>query len=581
MQATSAMATGFACFSNTEIGFAEFKPITVCIGRNNTGKSRMVDFVELLASANVRKAEYAMRYTGLLDEDLLKNPFSKTSSGGSLGPSYGQFYDGFSHWNQIGKHFIGRQIEWTVPKNGQPTITRLEIPEQIALQYREAAKAAIEAHLRSIETPLAGKLVRRIAADRNIVTELAIDEMSVSPSGSGATNVFRRYITSSTLNEKLIQVDLLEALAEIFGPDGDFQRIEIREHDTALDQQAGGRHWEIYLGEPGKGLVPLSKSGSGLKTVILVLLNLLVIPNIEQKPKGQYLFAFEELENNLHPALLRRLLSYLLTYTLREKCHMFLTTHSNVALDFFGVVPESQIIHVKHNGVSATAKTIAAHFDRVNLLSELGSRPSDLLQANGVLWLEGPSDRTYLNHFIDLYSDGTLREGRDYQCAYYGGSILANTTFNSPDNANKSFVNLLRLNHNIAVICDGDRTSATGTGSRIKGRVQRIKQEVESLSSAFLWITDAKEIENYIPGLVWSTVYGVGGVPDPGKYDAFPSHASRATDFFQLHLSRKTFDKCDFAMRAVEYIRRDDISNRFDFDQNMVALVAKIREWNQ
>ena len=265
----------------------------------------------------------------------------------------------------------------------------------------------------------------------------------------------------------------------------------------------------------------------------------------------------------------------------RENCTLFLTTHSSVALDFFGLREDTQIIHVNHDGNSASTRTVSAHFDHVGLLTELGSRPSDLLQANGVLWLEGPSDRIYLNHFINLYSKGELREGRDYQCAFYGGSILAKSTFTAPDETDDTFANLLRLNHNIAVICDGDRTAASGKGSRIKDRVKRVKQEVDKLQPAYLWITDAKEIENYIPGDVWGTVYKVTNVPDPNKYDTFPSYSSNNSDFFQRHLKRKTFDKCDFAMKAVQHIKRNEIAKRFDFDEKMLALVCKIREWNQ
>jgi hypothetical protein len=302
---------------------------------------------------------------------------------------------------------------------------------------------------------------------------------------------------------------------------------------------------------------------------------------LESKEKNQFVFAFEELENNLHPALLRRLFQFITNYVERESCTLFLTTHSSVALDFFGYRKDTQIIRVDHDGETASTKTISAHFDQVELLTELGSRPSDLLQANGVLWLEGPSDRIYINHFINLYSNGSLREGRDYQCAFYGGSILAKTTFVSPDVADPTFTNLLRLNHNVAIICDGDRTAKSGKGSRIKERVRRIKEEVEQLKSAFLWITETKEIENYIPGSVWSLVYGVKNIPDPGQFDTFPCISSDDSGFVQRHLNRRTFDKCDFATQAINHLNRENLSNRFDFDTKMSELVERIKQWNE
>ncbi len=142
----------------------------------------------------------------------------------------------------------------------------------------------------------------------------------------------------------------------------------MKEHDEngASD---GGNRWEMYLGEPGKGLVPLSRSGSGLKTVLLVLLNLLVVPELgdDERDKSRFVFAFEELENNLHPALLRRLFQYLEQYALEEQATIFLTTHSSTAPDFFGTSKNAQIIRVSHDGESAHAEPIRAHFDRLGV----------------------------------------------------------------------------------------------------------------------------------------------------------------------------------------------------------------------
>jgi predicted ATP-dependent endonuclease of OLD family len=168
----------------------------------------------------------------------------------------------------------------------------------------------------------------------------------------------------------------------------------------------------VFLGEQKKGLISLSNSGSGLKTAILVLLNLLVVPEIEQKKRSAFTFAFEELENNLHPALLRRLFRFLEDYAVKEKATVFLTTHSSTALDVFGVSNNAQIIHVTHDGETARSAGISAHFDHLGVISELGAKPSDLLQANGIIWVEGPSDCVYINRWLDIYSGGMTRRSK-------------------------------------------------------------------------------------------------------------------------------------------------------------------------
>ena len=397
----------------------------------------------------------------------------------------------------------------------------------------------------------------------------------------GATNIIRRYIHTANPNypRDLIQQDLLHGLNEIFGKDSHFTEIQAKLHDDGTQGKPKG-DWEIYLGEEKKGLIQLSNSGSGLKTIILALLNLLVIPKIEGKNKNTYTFAFEELENNLHPALLRRLFLYLEEYAIREKSTIFLTTHSSTALDFFGGSKNAQIIHVIHNGEVARTATISAHFDRLGVISELGAKPSDLLQANGIIWVEGPSDRIYLNRWIELFSDGKWKEGRDYQCAFYGGALLARTQFASPDEIAPELVNLLQVNPNIVVVCDGDRTAESGEDAQLKSRVKRICAEVEKIPRAHIWVTQAKEIENYLPGSILACLFPQGkAVPDPGQYERFfPSESN--TSFWETHLKQKSVDKMSLAIQVSTHMTKEALAMRFDLAAQVNAIIAKIQSWN-
>ena len=83
------------------------------------------------------------------------------------------------------------------------------------------------------------------------------------------------------------------------------------------------------FGRKRKKLIALSQSGSGLKTILLTLLNLLVVPIIEEKSDRYFTFAFEELENNMHPALLRKLLSYIEKFALENEIPVFLTSQAH------------------------------------------------------------------------------------------------------------------------------------------------------------------------------------------------------------------------------------------------------------
>ena len=517
---------GYSCFKKEWAGFDTIKPINVIIGRNNSGKSHLLDLVEALCKDELFDHGWEYRFGGVLDEGSLKKFFSENRNGGEL--------DG-NHWYNHGQYLVKAAVTWEFIAR---KVKKVQFSDDFDLACTYPQRDHIE--------QLGGAIISRV--------EQVIDDAEV------------------------IQDELLAALNSIFGSDGQFSEIQVQVHDEAQDATIKD-HWEVYLGEDTKGLTPLSKSGSGLKTVFLVLLNLLVVPKVENKEKSQFTFAFEELENNLHPALLRRLFKYLEDYAVKEDATIFLTTHSSIALDLFGVSDNAQIIRVLHDGESARTETVRTHSNLIKVVSELGARPSDLLQANGLVWVEGPSDRIYLNRWIELYTDGRLREGRDYQCVFYGGSLLARVEFKSSEYDDTDLVNLFQINHNLIVVCDGDRTAED---SDLKARVERISEKVEKIDGAHIWITEAKEIENYLPGSVLSEVTGLPSLPDPEKDESWSSYTKN-------HMQRKRIDKVDLAISSTQYMTKEVkklkvkklMEGRFDRKEQMQKIVERIDSWNE
>jgi hypothetical protein len=575
--ATSIEYKGHYCFRDDWAGFSCIKPINIIIGRNNTGKSHMLDFVEVLAGTSPYKEGWETRCAGTLLEPDLREVFPENTRGGVLADD---------HWHAHGRLFVDHLVRWEV--NAQKKVTSLEISGD-AHRHRDARvqterENLIKRRLERVGSPISGKTYRRLLADRDMQPEPESGAVKLLSNGSGATNIIRKYLVSSSAEfpRNMIQSEVRTALNKIFAQDGSFSEIDIQFHDHDQASNYKGQ-WEVYLFEETKGLVALSRSGSGLKTVLLVLLNLLVVPALEKQSKAQYVFAFEELENNLHPALLRNLLRYLEGYVQRENATLFLTTHSSVVLDYFGRSPEAQVIHVSHDGKSARTRPVAAHLDRIGIVSDLGAKPSDLMQANGIIWVEGPSDRIYINRWIELFSDRELREGRDYQCAFYGGALLARIQIATEEEAIAELANLFTINPNIFVVCDGDRTAASGEGSRIKQRVSRIRAEVNRLPSARIWITDAKEIENYLPKDVLSQVFSPLTPRAPTRFEHFFPGASAANStpsFIEGELERKSIDKIELASKCAPYMSRDNLADRFDLTDQTQQIIDTIRSWN-
>lgn len=566
---------GHRCFKEVYSGFDEIRPVNVIIGRNNSGKSNLIDLVEEVCAGGFRKAGWEYQCRARLRESDLRNTFSDRTSGGTLGGN---------HWGEHGHLFIDREVVWELNCNG--LVTRFEFLDGFDIRSRHgdastaARKNLIQQMLAKPGHSLNGKAFRRLLADRDIRSEDADTSLNLQSDGSGATNIIRRFITSSSPSfpREVIQSELLQSLNEIFGNDGRFTEIEVQFHD---EPAGGGRHghWEVYLGEANKGLVSLSNSGSGLKTVILVLLNLLVVPRVNGAARESFAFAFEELENNLHPALLRRLLRFVEVYAVRENIPVFLTTHSSVALDLFSISPHAQILHVSHDGHKAQSTKLKAHFDQLSVISELGAKPSDLLQANCVIWVEGPSDCIYIKRWLELFTHNELREGRDYQIAFFGGSLLARTQFKSPSEAEDNLVNLIHVNPHVIVVCDSDRSRP---GAPLKDRVQRISREITEVPRAHVWITKAREIENYLPASVLEKAFELTHLPDLGQYEAFfPRKGNPGQSYVEKHINRNSLDKVELAALCAPFMTREVMATRFDWSLQMELLSERIQEWNR
>lgn len=575
MPITSVKIKGVSCFTQEFCGFESFKTINVIIGRNNTGKSQLLKLVESICSPDRKKNRLNASYhfKGTYDENSLIGVFHRNTSNGALRGR---------HWEDHGQHFVDQEVAWI--ENEHFTVSDIETQgkdlkdhynQTYKYEMSDAAKGALERATNNIPSPYTGKIFRHIYADRDIKTEAAEGELKLHFDGRGATNIIRDHLIRADnimVTRRTIQTSLRGALNGIFGPDGTFTNISVQQHASG--------EWEIFFEEENKGLIPLSSSGSGLKTVILVLLNLLVVPELERRDPEDFVFAFEELENNLHPALLRRLLKYIEEFAIQHSCHVFLTTHSSAALDQFSRAEHAQFVRVSHNGEYATTQTISAHFDHSQVVGDLGARASDILQANGIIWVEGPSDAIYLNHWIDVFSKGRVLEGRDYACAFYGGSLLARTSFDDPTRPNPELIKLIQLNRNAALVCDSDKNSRS---TPLKPRVTKAKEEMSKIPNGMIWITAGKEIETYLSGTVISASLGVTKVRDPEQFERFfPTTGKNAADdsFVQTQLGRSTIDKVDLALSAREHMTIESMKDRFDWEAKMTELISTIEKWN-
>jgi ABC-type oligopeptide transport system ATPase subunit len=256
-----------------------------------------------------------------------------------------------------------------------------------------------------------------------------------------------------------------------------FVRTIMKDEKIAIEIPA--RQDTINFNWNGRYL-PIEDLGTGVYQAILLAARATIIENT--------VVCIEEPELHFHPELQRQIMQYLDAET---KNQYFITTHSAHVMD----AVDSCIIGVTldKNGDSKIDLPMNSQ-ERRHICHRLGYRPSDLLQSNCLIWIEGPSDRIYLNHWIAAI-DSSLEEGWHYSFALYGGRLLSNFAADEDDQQADEFIQLLPVNRFPAVLMDSDIKT---DGAKINATKARIETEVIK-AEGYCWITEGREIENYIP----------------------------------------------------------------------------------
>lgn len=201
-----------------------------------------------------------------------------------------------------------------------------------------------------------------------------------------------------------------------------------------------------------------------------------------------------------------------------------------------------------------------------SILSALGTQGSDLLQTNGIIWVEGPSDIIYIQKWLEMYvsenGQPLFSKGTDYEFSMYGGALLDYLHCNEIRGGieKNELVNILKINANNFLITDSDIENGS---KKDKSNFIKSKTKIKNLlgDNNFWLDKDVKTIENYSLELAENT----------WKYNNRCAYSAKS-------------DKVDRAHKRVKLWKDKEVELK-DFHKNLEVrikkLYKKIEEWNK
>ncbi len=205
---------------------------------------------------------------------------------------------------------------------------------------------------------------------------------------------------------------------------------------------------------------------------------------LEYISEKESIIILDEPEIHLHPRLQKYLIEKIIEIQSKMNLQFFIATHSTTFMNLINW--ENYIGNIKL--FQTNSHEIIEFTESSTFLHEMGIVGSDIFQTNCTIWVEGPSDRIYINYWLSLLTEldekysQKFKENVHYSFILYGGSLMKHYSESSEDT-----IWVEKINRQSYFIYDKDNGDMNGYKKTIH------TSKIEKL------ITDYYTIEGFLP----------------------------------------------------------------------------------